>query len=383
MFSSENTNRRHRIAIVYHFLPDYRAGVFRELLNSDCVDVEFIAGSPGGALSTIPEAESIPYYQVKNRWKKRLLWQSGLIKKLLSEDYDLVIFRGSWLTLSTWIAAPIMRLKKVPVLFWLRGWNRPVTGLVRYFRLAYLLLADALLLYGTRGKHICRLFGYPAERLHVVGNSIPLPNQDISEIIQPAEKVPIVLWVSRLLDYKMPELLIDAVKLAQDKNVEMNCVFIGPGDSSHLKEKSSLLGLDNYVQFTGKLYGNDVETWCNRASVIAIPNWAGLTVATGITNGVPVVVNDDPGANPPEWEYINPINGDHDITSPINGSYFKKHDASSLADELIRWCSGAKATTDGRRSIAKHARWLVSPERSSNAILLAVETVLKNLKKKG
>jgi len=377
MFSTEKTNRRYRICIVYHFLPDYRSGVFKELLSSNSIDVEFIAGSPGGALSTIREADNIPYHRVKNFWIKRLLWQSGVIKKLISEDYDLVIFRGSWLTVSTWIAAPIMRLKKTPVLFWLRGWNKPVTGLVRYFRLFYLRLANALLLYGNRGEYICKMFGYPADRLYVVGNSIPLPIRYFNEIKQPDEEIPTVLWVSRILKYKMPELLIDAVKLAHTKGVEMKCVFVGPGDPSHLIEKSSSLGLEDYIQFTGKLYGRDVEAWCDKASVIAIPNWAGLTVATGITNGVPVVVNDDPGANPPEWEYVNPINRKKDSLIPVNGSYFEKNDSSSLAEELIRWCSDARATEDHRQEIAKQGRWLVSPKRSSEAILSAVETVLE------
>lgn len=369
-----DANKRYRVGIAYHFLPDYRAGVFKELLKSDKLEVEFLAGDNGSALSGVPEATGIPHHRLKNRWAGRVLWQSGLLTKLYREKYDVVVLRGSWLTLTTWVAAPLLRIQRTPVLFWSRGWKKRDRGVVRLIRLFYLRLANALLLYGDRAKSTGMTCGYPEKRMRVIGNSIPLPTLDISTIRKPDEARPLVLWVTRILDYKQPDLLIRAVKAVQEKGYEIDCVFIGHGEIGDLEQMRDDLGLRDRVRFLGRLDPDAVVPWCYKASVVALPNWAGLTVASSIANGVPVVVNDDAYSNPPEWDYVTTADESAENTVPVNGSYFRKNDADDLANELVRWCFTHPASSEQRRAIAAYGRELVSPERSANAIVSAIES---------
>lgn len=366
-----HTSKPH-VGFIYHFMPDYREPVFKSLLNDNRIESEFIAGTNRGEFASVPATDLIPFIRVKNRWCRSLLWQSGVHRLIREKQYDVVVFRGSWLTLSTWTGAIYARWHGCTVMFWLIGWRKPESGLRGFLRPRYLRLAHALLLYGERSRQLGEQQGYPADRMRVIGNSLPFDSVDLEDIKEPTDSL-LVLWVTRLLPYKKPQLLIEAIVIAHQRGFLLECVFVGPGDTQALQALADQHNLGEYISFTGRLNvdGAELPALFARARVVAVPGHAGLTVANGLVNGVPVVVNDNPDSNPPEWEYVQPATHQPDSTV-ANGSYFKEDDAASLADELIRWCVTAPATTEHRRSIARQAQHEVSPQRSSDAIVDAV-----------
>jgi len=368
-----------RVAFIYHFLPDYREAVFRELLNDPSIEAEFVAGAVGPGFEGVPLASGIPCREVRNLWLGPVLWQRGVASLAWRREHDVLVFRGSWLTLSTWVGAAIGRLRGKAVHFWLIGWRRRESGLRRWLRPRYLRLAHRLLLYGERAKALGVEHGYPEARMHVVGNSLPYEPTEPSLIEEPQGSLS-VLWVTRLLPYKKPALLIEAIHLAHRRGVALDCTFVGPGDASELIEQVEALGLSDHVRFVGRMDAEALRPLFARARVVAIPAHAGLTVAHALISGVPVVVNDDAGANPPEWDYVVPLDAATHATTHAttgegrepNGSHFRSGDAQSLSDELLRWCVERPASTSERRRIAREAARTVSPRRSAEAIVAAI-----------
>lgn len=366
---------RPRVAFVYHFLPDYREAVFRRLLEAPSIEAEFVAGAPGPGFDGVPPTQQIPYRRVRNLWFGPMLWQRGILSIAWRDEHDVLVFRGSWLTVSTWVGAALARLRGKRVHFWLIGWRRRERGFRRWLRPLYLRLAHTLMLYGERAKTLGIAAGYPAGRMAVVGNSLPYPSIDEAGIVEPEGSLS-VLWMTRLLPYKKPRLLIDAVKLAHERGVALRCTFIGTGETDELVAHVAALGLDEHVRFVGRKNGAETHPYLSEARVLALPGHAGLTVAHALVNGVPVIVNDDPDANPPEWEYVVPVGTPEEERPPgvggPNGSRFRFDDAASLCDELLRWCVERPASTEERRRIARESAEMVSPTRSADAIVAAV-----------
>ena len=369
--------RRPRVAFVYHFMPDYREGVFRALLDDPAIEAEFVAGPDAGVgagFDGVPTTDRIPYREVRNLWLGPLLWQRGVVGLAWRRGHDALVFRGSWLTLSTWVGAAIARLRGKRVFFWMIGWRRRERGFRRPLRPLYLRLAHVVLLYGERARRLGIEHGYPAERLRVIGNSLPVEAVDASAIVEPEGSLS-VLWMTRLLPYKKPRLLVDAIRIAHERGVRLDCTFVGAGDTDELVAHVAALGLEDHVRFVGRRSDEEASALLAGARVVAVPGHAGLTVAHAIVHGVPVVVNDDPDANPPEWEYVMPVDGDAAAWPGgigFNGSRFRRDDAASLCDELVRWCVERPASTEERRRIAREGAELVSPERSAAAIVAAI-----------
>src|SRR5690606_17127649 len=97
---------------------------------------------------------------------------AGLIGELVRARYDEVVFLGDAKILTTWVAAPLARLRGARVHFWTIGWHRPEAGLKRAARLAFYRLADSLLVYGRIGAEIGIGLGCPRDRVTVIGNSV-------------------------------------------------------------------------------------------------------------------------------------------------------------------------------------------------------------------
>ncbi len=325
----------HRVLIVYPFMPHYRYGIFKALDESTRIECTF-ASDPKGVSGVEPMvASSVQrHHSLTNRRLPRGKWQSGLLKHVVTGRYEAFIFLGDASSLSTWVAAVILRLRRKRVLFWTIGWHAPEKGLTKVIRLAFYRLAHEVLLYGNVAKALGIQLGFPESRMRVIHNSqstrAPLSRADLEPMDRNILKseYPIVGAVIRLNPIKRLELLILAASELRRRGNPITVFLAGEGPAG-----ADLLKLaaeeDVDLRLAGPVYAeSDITAIYDAMAVTVVPSAVGLTAIQSMAHGVPVISDDSPYTQMPEWEAIIP---------GVTGDYFDPGNHVALADVIARW----------------------------------------------
>ncbi|MDX2358778.1 glycosyltransferase [Dietzia sp. PP-33] len=348
-------SRRQQVLVVYPHLPHYRFGVFRELEDLTGYDMIFAADVDSGAkgIATIDFALLKTVDRLRNVRIGPALWQRGLIKVFRKRRPDVVIFFGDASYLSTWWLAILARLRGLDVVFWTIGWHAPERGLKRRVRLLFYRLAHTLMLYGETGAEIGRSMGYPAKRMHIVGNSslsslrsTTPPQAQIeafSDSLPPAG-ADVIGAVIRLNDVKRLEMIIAAAAKLRSNGSDTVVLLVGEGP---FRERLTSLSEDLEVPLylPGAAYSDlELELAYKRLKVCVIPTVAGLTVLQSLSFGRPVVTHGDAYNQAPEFEAIE---------DGTNGGLYAYGDVDSLARTIASW---QKKVTDDPEGTAERCR---------------------------
>jgi colanic acid/amylovoran biosynthesis glycosyltransferase len=125
--------------------------------------------------------------------------------------------------------------------------------------------------------------GYPEAKIILHRNGIDL---DFFNPIGDGERAPIIVFVGRFVEKKGAEYLIEAASRLHGMGVNFELVMIGSGSRENaLKQLADNAKLP--CRFTGFLPANEVRSWLQRASVVAIPS---VTAANGDSEGLPTIL---------------------------------------------------------------------------------------------
>ena len=338
--------------VVYQHLPHYRLGVFKALEQDDRLACAFAAGasSHDGSIPTIDFDRLARVHALENHWFRRFLWQSGLLKALRRDRPEVVVFLGDFAFVSTWVAAALMRLCGVGVLFWTIGWHKPESGLRRRARLAFYRLSHGLLLYGETGQAIGTQMGFPRPRTAVVYNSSSSSLHDVTSSeaeharfvsMLPPPGTEVITAVLRLNPVKRLDLLVHVAARLAERGRPVSVLIVGDGpEREHLSALARRLGVA--LHLPGAAYSaQTLQATYDRTSVTVIPAAAGLSVLQSLDHGRPVVTHDDAYGQMPEFEAIRP---------GVNGSLYRRDDVDAMADEITVWLdrSASKRSETGR-----------------------------------
>jgi glycosyltransferase involved in cell wall biosynthesis len=256
-------------------------------------------------------------------------WESGILLKSLSCDFDVVVLEGRIFTLSTWAALLVRRMLGRRTLLWGHGWRTRDTGLKKHVRHAFYSLSAGLLLYGEHARLLGEEQGFPASRLHVIGNSIydrsrlealePSPAPDAAHPLT-------LLCVSRLTLRRDLQLLIQAAAELRTRSVPIRVILVGEGAArSELEVLARRLGAP--VEFAGAVYDHDaLRNLYREAHLTVIPGAAGLTIIHSLGFGRPVIISDASHVHGPEFEAVR---------DGRNGLRFKAGSVESLVETII------------------------------------------------
>lgn len=88
------------------------------------------------------------------------------------------------------------------------------------------------------------------------------------------ENVPVFLFLGRIMWYKGLRIILDALKIIDDKNLPFRMVFVGDGlDRAEAQEYTRQLGLDKKVFFTGAIRDRQlIRAWYTRADLFLFPS---------------------------------------------------------------------------------------------------------------
>lgn len=328
-----------RVLIIYQHLPHYRYGVFRELETDELVEVEYAAArhSRDRSIPTIPSGMLRTVHIVQNRWLGRFLWQSGVLRLILSRRPDATIFLGDYSYLTTWLGAILCRIMGIAVLFWTIGWHHPDSGIRRLCRLAFYRLANQLLLYSETGRAIGIELGYPAARMTIIYNSSSSPPRaaesdsislDLLSSRLPSGIRPVATAVVRFNYVKRLDMLISAAGLLREQGLEIDVLLVGTGpELERLIAQAADRGVRLHI--AGPVYSQDgLRMVYDVTDVTVVPSVAGLTVLQSLRFGRPVITHDNPMDQAPECEAI---------LSGVTGDYYRQGDVPDLARVLRVW----------------------------------------------
>ncbi len=395
--TSENVEpSRPRVAVVYHYFAHYREPILRVLSQQTSPSPEYVLISDREsnlpALDCIdPELAERPVDEgglhwrfIRNRWITRdVLWQRGLLRIAVSNEFDTIIYLGTVYFLSTWVAAALSRLTGKRVLMWSHGLTQEETGVKRWVRKLFYLLANDLLLYGHRAKRLLIDLGFDSDRLHVIYNSLDYEKQSEIDLRLPAstknrirhelfghDDSPVLLYIGRVTLEKQLELILQAAVLLEDEmQLNVNIIIIGEGPAiGALREKAVSLGLSKRVRFIGACYDETrIAEFFRAADLCLVPGPVGLTAIHSLTYGTPVITNDDLDSQKPEVEAI--VEGE-------TGSFFRKGDARALAVATAEWLERTEREGD---DVASRCRAIIETRYNPHVQGELINAVIEEL----
>ncbi|GAA3867413.1 glycosyltransferase [Tessaracoccus defluvii] len=324
-----------RVLIVAEHLSHYREGVYLELQQHPNWEVTFAGGEgvKGVQIPEVPEGVLDRHLRLSNRWiGGRLLWQRGLVHLCRTGKFDAVIFVGNAAFLSTWLAAGLLRLAAVPVVFWTIGWHKPDTSVaIKLLRRAFYGLADHLMLYGEDGYELAASAGVRPEVMTIIGNSYSssaiCEGGDVSELDIPPRSpgISYIGAVARLTPEKRFGLLIESASVMRRQGRDLRIILAGEGfEADALVAQAEELGVP--LSLLGPVHDEKLlEQVYDLLSFTVLPERAGLSTIQSLLRGTPVVTAGDPSCQVPEFRAVR--NG-------VTGFLYQRGDVASLAEAM-------------------------------------------------
>lgn len=364
-----------RVAVIYHAWPHYRQPVMRAMDGSGAVAYDFYGSDAAveGVLPADPAAVA-RFVAAPFRRLGKWVWQPAAVRAAGDPRYHAIIMLADPHFASTWIAALLARVRRVPVLFWGHGWLRPEAAGKQRLRRAYFGLSQRFLVYAERGRRLGIAAGFPAERITVVYNSLDVPRADaLIAAIESGELAsavpqalfadparPLLICTARLTDKCRFDLLLEAAARL-DRPVNVLLVGDGPARAA-LERLAAKLGVR--VHFFGACHEEEtVGQLIYHADLTVSPGKIGLTAMHSLMYGTPALTHGDLDAQMPEVEAIE---------EGRTGAFFRHGDAADLAAAIARWLdrSPPRAQVRAEARAAIRARW--TPQVQARIIEQAV-----------
>jgi glycosyltransferase involved in cell wall biosynthesis len=348
------------VALVNKLMPLYRRPVFHELSRQTGIyrftcfgdtkkqgGIECIQWDAAGDI----ENGGINWVKTSNYFylPERLLWQTGIINKILFSKYKYFVFEGGVMHLPTWLFAVLCRIIGKKVIFWTHGFKGLDKGLKKIIRSVYFRLAHGILLYGDYSKKLMIESGFNPKRLFVVYNSLDAKEQfKLARGLTPSltlqKKAHLfknhflftVIFIGRLVKAKNINFLLNAVNDFAIERKPINCIIIGDGpEMESIHNFISANNLSNHIFLAGKTYAEaTISEYFAMSDLLVSPGNVGLNCIHSLGYGVPVLTHDNLQFHGPEVEAIIPFK---------TGLLFKFNDYNDFRNKIKEWrCKNEK-----------------------------------------
>jgi glycosyltransferase involved in cell wall biosynthesis len=346
---------------------DYRQVFLEELeaLAEGRHDYEFLVGREyfERSVRTAVSASSVEVHD-RNRFVlgRRLLWQTGVVKRSLEADVAIVELNPR--ILSTWSIILGRRLLGRPTLAWGHAWSRSgPSARTEPVRKAMRQLSNGMLLYTRSQSRELAASGHHAPAWVATNSLYRIAEM---QVLEGAEGRADILVVGRLVPGKKVHLVIKAFARALDQlPASARLVVVGQGPSGESLEKLAMdYGIRDRVTFAGHVADHDaLARLYGRAACSVSAGYVGLSLIQSLGFGVPMVYAlDEPHA--PEIEAANASNS---LAVPSD-------DPAALAAAIVNVASGRAGLADGQ-VISDECRQVYSATAMAQAFLDAVDGV--------
>lgn len=353
-----------RVLILQPVIPTYRKRVFEILSASRDPVFTIIAGDHVEGLRTLqgPELDQIRHHLVAPRnirfgGYSGFTWHPEHWRWVRCEQPDCVIVQGSVYDLTSWLVLLWGRWRNVPVLSWTIGLQRPESGPKWWFRRTFYNLARGLLLYGDYPKRLLIDGGVPADRIHVIYNSLDVSEQHAAEAMVREEDVQqlreglgiaasafVLLFIGRIVPRKRLSIALHAIAVLITQGYDTHLLLIGDGDDmDNLNNLSVQLTIQDKIHFVGAIYDEaEIARYMKLGMAALIPE-AGLPIIHPMGYGLPSIISDNLARHGTEWEAVE---------EGATGFFYHDNDLDSLV-ATIKKCL---LDNVNRLAISKNAR---------------------------
>ncbi|SHE49651.1 Glycosyltransferase involved in cell wall bisynthesis [Microbulbifer donghaiensis] len=368
---------------VFRLISEYRRSGSEVVIFADPrEDPSRVRLAPTEFCSMDPDEGGIRWQKIRSFYFRNIcFWQTGLQRLAFSRKFRVIVYWGEAHRVSTWLSATIAKSFGKKVVFWTHGIYGNEGRLKKIIRTCFYRLADTILLYSEHGRQELVSAGIPAERLHVINNSLDVSAQlEVLNSIDDAyvEKVKrgfceaperLLVFIGRLEPQKCLHLLIHAVARLRKRGSPVKALLIGDGiERSALSQLAMQLGVENDILFYGECYDDAVIVPLLAVSDICVsPGEVGLTAMHALVCGTPVISHDDFPNQMPEFEAIK---------VGKSGAFYRRGDV----EDLVKRISTCLADIDSGRITPESCREQIlssyTPEFQRSVFYRAIDPLL-------
>jgi len=309
------------ILVFQRIVANYRNGFFKKL-NRDTGALICLGKKGPKNTYLIKSKPDFKHILIKDFYpigKKETLTLQDVFTPLFKYRPKIIIIEFTLSIITNWFFLILRPFFKYKIILWSHGYNRkkgfnPKKNFSDKLRAYWMNKADAIILYGYKGKKMIEPFTLNREKIFVAPNT--LDTNKLLEIRNKLEKTGEenikkelglkekynLIFLGRLLKEKEPEKLLD---ILSDKLKSIELHFVGDGPLySKLLRKSS--GLD--VRFWGSIADNIfLGKLLFSSDLLVIPGCIGLSVVHSFCFDCPVITQKKSNNGPfhgPEIEYV-------------------------------------------------------------------------------
>jgi glycosyltransferase involved in cell wall biosynthesis len=309
------------LAFFTNIAPHYREKLWLTFVKNLDIEMHFFFGRYSNQSISEIDFNAIEWkshlhqlHQTNNyKINKRLVYQSGVISKVIFKKWDAILLLGDANIISNWVIALISKIKGTPLIFWGHGVYGNESSFKKLIRKTFLKLADVNLVYGHWARNLLMEDGFSSSKVKVIYNSV---NYEISKPLRKSaiipnfykskfkNDLPTLIFIGRLTKVKKLHLLIEALYILNSDGIKYNLVIIGDGEvKQQLEDLSKKLDVEAY--FHGECYEElEISKFLANADLCVTPSNVGLTSVHAMSYGTPVCTVNDFENQGPEFEAI-------------------------------------------------------------------------------
>lgn len=309
-----------KIRIFQRIVPEYRVALFDGLAERYPDRVEVVASEGYGG-----QDRSWPLRTAKFDYNHKMFsfgpakWQAGLSTRGLKRGDVIVVSSDIHYLSSLWLALRA-KLRGISVVWWghhVSTTSKPF-GIKLRFMLMSLLRVDAVLLYTKQGIRWMHEHGYNHPKIFATGNTVDqlAIKKEIEyydavrlrnwQVVNKVSGKNYILFCSVIKEKTRLEQLIEAMASEEWKMRNVNLAVIGDGPSrAKYCEIAKAKGVEDRITWVGATRDQHVMApWFLCSKLFVYPGAVGLSVLHAMSYGLPVVLNDNPMQNGPEYEAL-------------------------------------------------------------------------------
>lgn len=196
---------------------------------------------------------------------------------------------------------------------------------------------------------------------------------DIDELLHKRSKSNTIkiMWCSRMIDWKHPELVIQLAQRLKNSNYNFQIDMYGDGDKLEpIKKLASQLGVSHLVSFNGAVPNDQITREMQNHHIFLFTSdrfegW-GAVLNEAMSNGCTVVASNKIGAAP----YL--------IEDKFNGRLFDSEDIDSLTDVVESLLTNPSECSIYSRRAYENMRCLWSPKNAAKQFINLAESLLQD-----
>jgi glycosyltransferase involved in cell wall biosynthesis len=294
------------IAIDARYVSGHMSGIARYTLNllrglesaRTAPPVILLTSDPSALPAEVRSSAAFRLLRIAGRPGPRDQW--GLARRLESEGIGLFYSPDAWTPMTGAFRRIITIHDLIPLLcrpYLRQSWKARLAVLWKAWLNLQCRRADAVVTVSrSSARDIRRHLGVPAEKLHVIYNSVCVPDDGTDGSPGEAARGPYVLYVGRRDPYKNLCGLVEAFARVQRTHPALRLIVVGPLDPRYPEAEAAArrLGLDGSAQFTGQVGDAELCALYRGASLLALPSLRegfGLPPLEAMSFGVPVVAS--------------------------------------------------------------------------------------------